>query len=69
MKLPKIEPMELVQQATPFDGAGWVFEVKYDGFRSLAYIDNGTCKLVSRNDYDYAQLRRSARRAAHADQR
>ena len=30
--LPKIEPMELVQQATPFDDADWLFEVKYDGF-------------------------------------
>lgn len=45
--LPKIEPMELVQQATPFDDADWLFEVKYDGFRSLTYIENGTCKLVS----------------------
>ena len=56
MKLPKIEPMELVQQATPFDGAGWVFEVKHDGFRSLAYIEKGTCKLVSRNDNDYTRF-------------
>ena len=54
--LPKIEPMELVRQTTPFDGAGWLFEVKYDGFRSLAYIDKGTCKLVSRNDNDYSRF-------------
>jgi len=33
-----------------------LFEVKYDGFRSLAYIENGTCKLVSRNEYDYKRF-------------
>jgi len=30
--------------------------VKYDGFRSLAYIVNGSCKLVSRNEYDYKRF-------------
>ena len=33
--------------------ADWLFEVKRDGFWSLAYIDSGTCKLVSRNEYEY----------------
>ncbi len=56
MKLPKIEPMELVQQATPFDHADWLFEVKHDGFRSLAYIDSGTCRLESRNAYGYRRF-------------
>jgi bifunctional non-homologous end joining protein LigD len=31
---------------------GWSFEVKFDGFRALAYIRGGECKLVSRNDND-----------------
>src|SRR4029077_18618273 len=26
----------------------WIFELKHDGFRSLAYFENGTCRLVSR---------------------
>ena len=25
------------------------FELKHDGFRALAYVEEGTCKLVSRN--------------------
>jgi bifunctional non-homologous end joining protein LigD len=29
--------------------AEWIFELKYDGFRALAFIDDGTCRLVSRN--------------------
>ena len=54
--LPKIDAMELIQTAKPFDDADWPFEVKYDGFRSLAYIENGTCTLVSRNEYDYKRF-------------
>lgn len=67
--LPKIEAMELVQQAKPFDHYDWIFEVKYDGFRSLAYIENRTCKLVSRNEYDYkrfADLREALSSQIHA---
>jgi ATP-dependent DNA ligase len=39
--------MELIQTTKPFDDADRLFDVKYDGFRSLAYIENGTCRLVS----------------------
>jgi len=58
--LPKIEPLELVQQAAPFDHDEWLFEVKHDGFRAVAYIENGLCKLVSRNDFDYKRFRDAA---------
>ena len=33
----------------PFDRDGWAFEVKWDGFRSLAEIKGGKVRLVSRN--------------------
>jgi bifunctional non-homologous end joining protein LigD len=33
----------------PFDSPELVYEWKADGFRSLAYIENGECRLVSRN--------------------
>jgi bifunctional non-homologous end joining protein LigD len=33
----------------PFDHADWLFEVKHDGFRALAYIHDGSARLVSRN--------------------
>lgn len=48
--------MELIQTAKPFDDADWLFEVKYDGSRSLAYIEKGSCKLVSRNEHDYTRF-------------
>ena len=31
----------------------WVFEIKWDGFRSLAYIEMGACRLVSRNGNEF----------------
>src|SRR4051794_1654989 len=31
---------------------GWTYEVKFDGFRALAYIVGGECRLESRNDND-----------------
>ena len=33
----------------PFDRDGWAFEVKWDGFRSLAEIKGGKVRLLSRN--------------------
>ena len=33
----------------PFDHADWLFELKRDGFRSPAYIEDGKCRLVSRH--------------------
>jgi bifunctional non-homologous end joining protein LigD len=33
-------------------GEGWTFEVKFDGYRAVAYIRAGECRLVSRNDND-----------------
>ena len=33
----------------PFDNPDYIFELKHDGFRALAYIDGGECRLVSRN--------------------
>ena len=31
---------------------GWTFEIKFDGYRAVAYIRGGECRLVSRNDND-----------------
>src|SRR5262249_14880649 len=33
-------------------GDDWVHEVKFDGYRALAYVRGGDCKLVPRNDND-----------------
>src|SRR5262245_50042650 len=42
--------------ATPAEklptGSGWLYEVKFDGYRALAYLRGGECRLVSRNGND-----------------
>jgi bifunctional non-homologous end joining protein LigD len=40
--------MPLASLHAPFDHQDWIFELKYDGFRALGYIDSGQCWLVSR---------------------
>ena len=47
--LPRIQPMRLTRIAKPFDDPDYIVELKHDGFRAIAYIENSTCRLVSRN--------------------
>ena len=44
-----VEPMLATLVDEPFDRAGWSFEVKWDGFRSIAEIKRGRVRLLSRN--------------------
>lgn len=41
--------MRLKRARQAFDDPEYVFELKHDGFRAVAYIENGLCRLVSRN--------------------
>ena len=36
-------------------GKKWIFEIKYDGYRILAYKNGKTTKLLSRNNNDYTK--------------
>ncbi len=47
-----IHPMlaESVEEA--FDGTEWLFEIKWDGYRAIAFIADGKIRLVSRNQND-----------------
>src|SRR5215467_5246052 len=36
-------------------GEGWLFEVKWDGYRALTYLEAGEAKLVSRNGNDLTE--------------
>ena len=47
--LPRIHPMRLRLVGKPFDHPDYIFELKHDGFRAVAYMQNGECKLISRN--------------------
>jgi len=47
-----IHPMLATSIDEPFDGADWVFEIKWDGYRVIAFIEDGKVRLVSRNQND-----------------
>jgi bifunctional non-homologous end joining protein LigD len=50
------QPMTLTRRAQPFSHPDWLFEIKHDGFRALAYLQAGQCQLVSRNGYVYKRF-------------
>jgi bifunctional non-homologous end joining protein LigD len=45
--------MRLASLREPFDHPDWIFELKYDGFRALAEVRSGECRLISRNQKTY----------------
>jgi len=45
----EISPMLATAIEKPFDGDDWLFEIKWDGYRAVAFIENGKARLVSRN--------------------
>ena len=45
---PKISPIIPVRRRDLFESAEWVYELKHDGFRALAYLNGGGCRLISR---------------------
>ncbi len=50
-----IHPMLATPVDEPFDGAEWLFEIKWDGYRAIAFINDGKLRLVSRNQNDLTQ--------------
>jgi bifunctional non-homologous end joining protein LigD len=48
----KIHPMLAESVEKAFDGPEWLFEIKRDGYRAIAFIDGGKVRLVSRNQND-----------------
>lgn len=49
----KIRPMLASLVAEPFDRDGWYFEVKWDGYRAIAEVEQGDVKLYSRNHLSF----------------
>ena len=52
---PTIHPMLAESVEKPFDDKDWLFEIKWDGYRAIAFIDNGNVRLVSRNQNELTQ--------------
>ena len=49
MTLPRVQPIIPTWRKEPFDDPEWLFEFKYDGFRGLCYVEQGRCRVISRN--------------------
>jgi bifunctional non-homologous end joining protein LigD len=47
-----IAPMLATPVEKPFDDPEWLFEIKWDGYRAVAFIEGGKVRLVSRNQND-----------------
>ncbi len=47
-----IHPMLATSVDDPFDDPEWLFEIKWDGYRAIAFIAEGKVRLVSRNQND-----------------
>lgn len=47
-----IHPMLATLVDEPFDDAEWFYELKFDGYRAIAFIEDGDVRLVSRNQND-----------------
>lgn len=51
--LPRYQPLAVIRRPHPFNHTDWLFEIKHDGFRCVAYIEHGRCRLVSRNGNEF----------------
>jgi bifunctional non-homologous end joining protein LigD len=56
-----IHPMLASLIEKPFDDPNWLFEIKWDGYRAVSFVENGATRLISRNQNDltprYPELR------------
>ena len=51
--LPRITPIAPTRIRAAFDDPDFVWELKHDGFRAVAYIEDGDCRLISRKQIQY----------------
>jgi bifunctional non-homologous end joining protein LigD len=55
-KMPEaVKPMLATLVNEPFDNPEWTYEVKWDGYRSIAYINKGSVELSSRNNKSFTE--------------
>ncbi len=52
--IPKnIKPMLATLVDKPFDEDGWLYEIKWDGYRAIAYLNKGEVEMQSRNNKSF----------------
>ncbi|MBD3581286.1 DNA ligase D [Flavobacterium selenitireducens] len=50
-----IKPMLATLTEAPFENPDWRYEVKWDGYRAFAYVQNGQVELSSRNNKSFSE--------------
>jgi bifunctional non-homologous end joining protein LigD len=56
MPIPKeVHPMLAKLCNKPFDRENWLFEIKWDGYRMIAYVTPPNATLISRNQKNYSE--------------
>ena len=58
--------MPLQRRSLPFDDPDWIYELKMDGFRALAVIEDGRAQLLSRNGHPFASFSELGKQIAAA---
>ncbi|WP_027378093.1 DNA ligase D [Kaistella palustris] len=48
-----VDPMLATLVTEPFESDEWIYEVKWDGYRAVAFMNNGDVSLKSRNDKSF----------------
>jgi bifunctional non-homologous end joining protein LigD len=52
----KLQPMKATLVREPFNDAGWLYEIKWDGYRALAVTGDHQAELISRNNISFDQF-------------
>lgn len=50
-----LSPMLATAVNKPFDQPGWLYEIKWDGYRAVAFLNKGSVELKSRNDRSFEE--------------
>src|SRR4051812_5305952 len=51
-----IPPMLATLTDRPFDSPDWIYEIKYDGYRTIARIEGNQVNLLSRNNLSFDEV-------------
>lgn len=51
-----LKPMKATLVDEPFDEPGWLYEIKWDGYRAISYLEKNETKIFSRNNLLFQQF-------------